>query len=37
MLLMLTKEGMKESDISFEEEIKIDHKITSDDARGHQH
>ncbi len=30
-------EGMRESDIPFVEEIKIDHKITSDDARGHQH
>jgi hypothetical protein len=30
-------EGMKESDIPFVEEIKIDDKITSDDARGHQH
>ncbi len=29
--------GMKKSDIPFVEEIKIDHKITSDDARGHQH
>jgi len=28
---------MKKSDIPFVEEIKIDHKITSDDARGHQH
>ena len=30
-------EGMRESDIPFVEEIKIDHKITSDDARGHTH
>jgi hypothetical protein len=30
-------EGMQESEIPFTEDIKIDHKITSDDARGHQH
>ena len=30
-------EGMMESDISFVEEIKIDHKITSDASRGHHH
>ena len=29
-------EGMQESEIPFTEDIKIDHKITSDDARGHQ-
>ena len=30
-------EGMKESETPFLEEIKIDHKITKEDARGHQH
>ena len=30
-------EGMKESQTPFLEEIKIDHKITKEDARGHQH
>jgi hypothetical protein len=30
-------EGMQESENPFVEEIKIDHKITSDDARGHTH
>ena len=30
-------EGMQESEIPFTEDIKIDYKITSDDARGHQH
>ena len=30
-------EGMQESTIPFTEDIKIDYKITSDDARGHQH
>ena len=30
-------EGMQESDVPFLEEIKIDYKITVDDARGHQH
>ena len=29
-------DGMMESDMPFTEEIKIDHKITIDDARGHQ-
>ena len=30
-------EGMQESDVPFLEEIKIDYKITKEDARGHQH
>ena len=30
-------EGMKKSSTPFVEEIKIDHKITTDDARDHQH
>ena len=30
-------EGMQASDDPFLEEIKIDHKITKEDARGHQH
>lgn len=30
-------DGMKNSDTPFTEEIKIDHKITKEDARGHQH
>jgi hypothetical protein len=30
-------EGVQESEKPFIEEIKIDHKITSDDARGHTH
>ncbi|MBT5858945.1 MAG: S1/P1 Nuclease [Flavobacteriales bacterium] len=30
-------DGMKNSDTPFTEEIKIDHKITKKDARGHQH
>ena len=30
-------EGMKESETPFVEEIKIDYKITTDDARDHQH
>tara|TARA_B100000768_G_scaffold79855_1_gene75935 strand:- start:324 stop:515 length:192 start_codon:yes stop_codon:yes gene_type:complete len=30
-------DGMQKSENAFVEEIKIDHKITSDDARGHQH
>tara|TARA_B100000767_G_C19353950_1_gene364954 strand:+ start:370 stop:549 length:180 start_codon:yes stop_codon:yes gene_type:complete len=30
-------EGMQESDVAFLEEIKIDYKITKEDARGHQH
>ena len=30
-------EGMKASENPFTEEIKIDHKITKEDARGHQH
>ena len=30
-------EGMKESEVPFLEEIKIDYKITKEDARGHQH
>jgi len=30
-------EGMQESKTPFTKDIKIDHKITSDDARGHQH
>ena len=29
--------GMQASDVPFLEEIKIDHKITKEDARGHQH
>lgn len=33
----LVLEGMQESENPFVEEIKIDHKITSDDARGHTH
>ena len=32
-----TLEGMQESDNPFTKDIKIDYKITSDDARGHQH
>jgi len=32
-----TLEGMRESDNPFTKDIKIDHKITPDDARGHQH
>ena len=30
-------EGMQENENPFVEEIKIDHKITLDDARRHQH
>tara|TARA_B100000795_G_scaffold69231_1_gene48213 strand:+ start:755 stop:934 length:180 start_codon:yes stop_codon:yes gene_type:complete len=30
-------ERMQESDAPFFEEIKIDYKITKEDARGHQH
>ena len=30
-------DGMKNSETPFTEEIKIDHKITKKDARGHQH
>tara|TARA_B110001469_G_C9628967_1_gene314362 strand:- start:222 stop:1184 length:963 start_codon:yes stop_codon:yes gene_type:complete len=30
-------QGMQESDVPFLEEIKIDYKITKEDARGHQH
>ena len=30
-------QGMKASENPFTEEIKIDHKITKEDARGHQH
>jgi len=30
-------DGMKNSETPFTEEIKIDHKITEKDARGHQH
>ena len=30
-------EGMQESDVPYLEEIKIDYKITMEDARGHQH
>ena len=30
-------EGMQASDAPFLEEIKIDHKITKEDARVHQH
>ena len=30
-------EGMQESDVPYLEEIKIDYKITKEDARGHQH
>ena len=30
-------DGMQNSDTPFTEEIKIDHKITKKDARGHQH
>ena len=30
-------DGMRESEIPFLEEIKINHKITKEDARGHQH
>ena len=30
-------EGMKESETPFLEKIEIDHKITKEDARGHQH
>jgi hypothetical protein len=30
-------DGMQKSSTPFTEEIKIDHKITKEDARGHQH
>ena len=30
-------EGMKKSTNPFTQEVQIDYKITSDDARGHQH
>ncbi len=35
--IVVVLEGMQESENPFVEEIKIDHKLTSDDARGHQH
>tara|TARA_B100000767_G_scaffold242687_1_gene239870 strand:+ start:222 stop:341 length:120 start_codon:yes stop_codon:yes gene_type:complete len=33
----LVLKGMQESENPFVEDIKIDHKITSDDAREHTH